>query len=461
MFNDTIAAIATALGEGGIGIVRISGNEALSIADKIFVGKDKLAYSRGYKLVYGKLYDQERNLIDEAIVAIMRGPKSYTSEDVVELQCHGGVIVLQRVLELVLNYGARLAEPGEFTKRAFLNGRIDLAQAEAVIDVIRSKTEASLDVAAKQLEGSLSRRIQDIREQLYDIIVRVEASIDFPEDDIPEVETIEIKKIIELAIKNIIKLIQTADNGKVFREGIKTVITGKPNVGKSSLLNRLLDDNRALVTDIPGTTRDVIEEILNLDGIPFRLLDTAGIRESDDKIEQLGVEKALGFIEEADLILHLLDISRPLDKQDLKLLNLTKQHQLVIVINKLDLDPQWAGKEYLITEGYVSEQTPIVELSLENHNIDSLTDTLINLIKSGMVNQNQESAIITRSRHKQALILAQKDLEQSLETVDQGLPLDLIAIGLQGALEHLGEITGETVRDNMIDRIFSQFCIGK
>lgn len=234
MFNDTIAAIATALGEGGIGIVRISGSEAVSIADKIFIGKDRLANLRGYQLRYGKLYDKEKNLVDEAIVAIMRGPKSYTGEDVVELQSHGGIVVLQRVLDLVLSSGARLAEPGEFTKRAFLNGRIDLSQAEAVIDIIRSKTETSLDVAAKQLEGSLSRRIQGIREQLYDIIVRVEASIDFPEDDIPEVETVEINKIIELAIGDIKKLIQTADNGKIFREGIKTVITGKPNVGKSS-----------------------------------------------------------------------------------------------------------------------------------------------------------------------------------------------------------------------------------
>lgn len=461
MYNDTIAAIATALGEGGIGIVRISGDEALAVADQIYKGKNKLANSRGFQLNYGKIYDRENKSVDEVIVAVMRGPRSYTGEDVVELQCHGGIVVLQKVLDLVLSYGVRLAEPGEFTKRAFLNGRIDLSQAEAVIDVIRSKTETSLGMAVQQLEGSLSKRIQGIRQDLYDIIVRVEASIDFPEDDIPEVETVEIKQIIIDAIADVERLIKTADNGKIFREGIKTVITGKPNVGKSSLLNRLLDDNRALVTDIPGTTRDVIEEILNLEGIPLRLLDTAGIRESDDQIEQMGVERALKLIDEADLILYLLDISRPLDDDDLNLLKQTSEKQRIVIINKVDLTPQWDGKDYLLEHGYVSQEIPIVEISLENHELQILTDTIVNLVKTGMVNPAQEGAIITRSRHKQALILAQEDLEQALETVNNGLPLDLIAIGLQGALEHLGEITGETVRDNMIDQIFAQFCIGK
>lgn len=463
MLNDTIAAISTALGEAGIGIVRISGPEAIGLADKIFRGKGRksLANTPNFRMRYGKVVDLQGKVIDEVLVAIMRGPHSFTGEDVVEFQCHGGIVVIHKILELILACGARAAERGEFTKRAFLNGRLDLSQAEAVIDIIRSKTEASLDIAIGQLEGSLGRRIQNIREKLYDIIVRVEASIDFPEDDIPEVEYEEIAQIIMDSTADITKLIATANDGKVFREGLKTVITGKPNVGKSSLLNRLLDENRALVTDIPGTTRDVIEEVLNLNGIPLRLLDTAGIRDSDDLVEQMGVQRALELVDQADLVLHVLDISSDLLSSDRELLAQTANHQRVIIINKIDLPAKWQGRAYLLAEGIVSEETPIIEISLAQDSLDPLIDLIIGLIKSGMVYQSSEGAIVTRSRHKQALIEAKTDLEQALHTLKQGLPIDLIAIGIQGALEHLGEITGETVRDNMIDRIFAQFCIGK
>lgn len=463
VFNDTIAAIATSLGEAGIGIVRISGSQAISIADQIFIakGKKKIADMKGFQLCYGRVIDLEQNTIDEVLVALMRAPKSYTGEDVVEIQCHGGIVVQKKILDLVLSLGARLAQPGEFTKRAFLNGRIDLSQAEAVIDIIRSKTETGLDLAVQQLEGSLSRQIKTAREQLYKIIVRVEASIDFPEDDIPEVEYREMAEILHKIKKEIDSLIKTADEGKVFREGIKTVITGKPNVGKSSLLNRLLDENRALVTDIPGTTRDVIEEVLNLNGIPFRLLDTAGIHRAKDQVEQLGVARALELISEADLVLHVLDISRSIEPEDKELLNLTAEKKRIIVINKTDLPAKWQGADYLFNNAYVKENTPIVEISLTEDSLDLLTDKIVGLVMSGIVSPGQESAVIIRARHKQALVEAQHDLQQAIDTLDKGLPVDLISIGLYGALEHLGEITGETVRDNIIEQIFAQFCIGK
>ncbi len=463
MFNDTIAAIATSLGEAGIGIVRISGSQAISIADQIFKakGKKRIADMNGFQLRYGKVIDKDENIIDEVLVALMRAPRSYTGEDVVELQCHGGIVVQKKILDLVLSLGARLAQPGEFTKRAFLNGRIDLSQAEAVIDIIRSKTETSLDLALQQLEGSLSRRIKTAREQLYNIIVRVEASIDFPEDDIPAVEYSEMSEILQKVRYEIANLIKTADEGKVFREGIKTVITGKPNVGKSSLLNRLLDENRALVTDIPGTTRDVIEEVLNLNGIPFRLLDTAGIHHAKDQVERLGVERALELISQADLILHVLDISSYIESEDKKLLDLTADKKRIIVINKTDLPAKWQGADYLLANAYVNENSPIVEISLTEDSLDPLTDKIVGLVMSGFVSHRQESAVITRARHKQALVEAQHDLNQAIDTLDQGLPVDLISIGLYGALEHLGEITGETVRDNIIEQIFAQFCIGK
>ncbi len=462
MAGDTIAAVATPLGEGGIGIVRLSGSEAVAIADQMFRRKDgkSLAQQPTYTLRYGKVVDPETGRkLDEAIAAIMRAPHSYTAEDVVEIQCHGGVVVVREILGLALKLGARLAEPGEFTKRAFLNGRLDLAQAEAVIDLIQSQTRVGLEVAVDQLEGSLSRRIKEIREGLYDLAVRIEASIDFPEDDLPEVELAQLERGLQAGIKQLEVLLATADDGKILREGLKTVITGKPNVGKSSLLNTLLDENRALVTDIPGTTRDTIEEVVNLQGLALRLVDTAGIRESSDLVERLGVERSLRLIQEADLVLHVLDRSEELTAEDFQILEMTKGRRRLVLINKTDLPPAWE------LEALGAIEAPILEISLRKEPeqvVASLTQAALGLLGTGAINSSAGSrALITRSRHKQALQQALKYLRESLGTLQAGLPLDLIAVDLYHALEALGEITGETVRENVLDRIFAEFCIGK
>lgn len=458
MVRDTIAAPATAIGEAGIAIVRISGDDAFSVADTVFhPAKGRtLQDTPGYRLRYGHVVDPRTGrAVDEVLAAVMRAPHSFTGEHVVELQCHGGPKVSQRILDLVLQAGARMAEPGEFTKRAFLNGRMDLSQAEAVIDVIRSRTDSSLDVAVRQLEGSLRQRIQGFRETLLDLVVRVEASIDFPEDDIPDVEIDEMQRALASIRDAIQHLIDTAEEGKILREGFKAVITGKPNVGKSSLLNRLLDETRALVTDVPGTTRDVIEEVINVRGIPMRVLDTAGIRSTTDVVERLGVERARGLWDEADLIIHVLDASIPLSQEDWDILQQTAAKKRVIVVNKIDLPRAWPLEDLPL-----DASTKLVEMSLLEGELDSLLETVVQLVHGGLRFQSEE-ALITRSRHKQALHEALDDLAQAQTTLDQGLPVDLIAIGLQGALEHLGEITGETARDTVLERIFAQFCIGK
>lgn len=460
--DSTIAAIATPIGEGGIGIVRLSGSKALAIADQMFLkeNKQKLSNKQVDRLHYGRIFDKKRDrAIDEAMALVMRAPHSYTTEDVVEFQCHGGPVAVAEVLGLCLNLGARLAEPGEFTKRAFLNGRLDLSQAEAVIDLVRSKTTLGLKVAVDQLEGSLSKEINELKEALYQILVEVEASLDFPEDDLPEVEMRQIETTLQTIISQIEQLLATADDGKILREGLKTVITGKPNVGKSSLLNTLLNENRALVTDIPGTTRDSIEEMINLRGIPLRLIDTAGIRESSDLVEQLGVARSLDLLREADLILHVLDRSEALTKNDFEVLENTKQKRRAVLINKVDLPPLWN----LADLGDLGN-SPVLEMSLLRNKeevTEQLAKIILGLIGHTAVDSSTAQPLITRKRHKQALEMAKRELGEALSTLEQGLPLDLIAIDLYGALEHLGEITGETVRENVLDRIFAQFCIGK
>lgn len=463
MGDSTIAAVATPLGEGGIGIVRISGPLAIAIADGMFVGKkkQKLAELGPYQLRYGKVVDARTGrTLDEALALLMPGPHSYTGEDVVEIQCHGGVVVVQEVLSLALELGAKAAEPGEFTKRAFLNGRLDLTQAEAVIDIIRSKTRLGLEAAVDQLEGSLSKRVNEIQEHLYQIVVQVEASIDFPEDDLPEVELEGMEQALVFSVQELMDLLATADDGKILREGLKAVITGKPNVGKSSLLNTLLNENRALVTDIPGTTRDSIEEVLNLRGVPLRLIDTAGIRESADLVEQLGVARSLDLVQQADLVLHVLDRSVPLNADDFQVLGHTQGMKRVVLINKVDLPPVWNLEDL----GNLAD-TPVLEISLvdeKSRAVDRLASVIAGLAGSGQILSSAGSrALVTRARHKQALKDALESLEQSLSTLRTGLPLDLIAVDLYAALESVGEITGETVRDNVLDRIFAQFCIGK
>lgn len=459
----TIAAVATPLGEGGIGVVRLSGPEALAIADGVFQGRQggKLSDPRCDRLRYGKVVDPRTGrTVDEALALVMRAPHSYTAEDVVELQCHGGVVVVQEVLALCLKLGAKMAEPGEFTKRAFLNGRLDLSQAEAVMDLVRSPTRLGLEVAVDQLEGSLSRRIKGLQENLYQIMVQVEASIDFPEDDLPEVELQEIEHTLKHTLAEIADLLDTADDGRILREGLKTVITGKPNVGKSSLLNTLLDEDRALVTDIPGTTRDSIEEVVNLRGVPLRLIDTAGIRESVDVVEQLGVARSLDLLKEADLVLHVLDRSEALTEDDFEVLRRTHDTRRVVLINKVDLPALWDVEDL----GDVAN-SPVLEMSLLKENrqvVQGLSDVILSLVARDRITSAAGSrALITRTRHKQALQEAESALKESLGTLNQGLPLDLIAVDLYAALEHLGEITGETVRENVLDRIFAQFCIGK
>ncbi len=456
MQTDIIAAIATGLAESGIGIVRVSGAGSIPLVDSLFrpLKSRSLAETTPYRMRLGKVED-EGQTVDEALVVVMKAPHSYTGEDVVEIQCHGGVVVMQHILDLVLRRGARLAEPGEFTKRAFLNGRLDLTQAEAVIDVVRSKTSTGLSVAVDQLEGSLSRRIRCVRDELHSLLVRIEASIDFPEDDIPEVELVEMEAVIANTLLKLRALLATADEGRIYREGIKTVITGKPNVGKSSLLNRLLNENRALVTEVPGTTRDVIEETLNLKGIPLRLLDTAGIRETEDLVEQLGVRRAKELVQEADFVIHVLDVSDPLSSEDFMILDMVKCRKAIVVINKTDLTARWRASELQL-----SASIPVVEISLLHDSLEKLIEEIVDVVMDRSVSQ-QHSALLTRTRHKQAVEKSLEDLEQARATLDEGLPVDLISIGIQGALENLGEIVGETIRDTVIDEIFSQFCIGK
>jgi len=462
MAGETIAAVATPLGEGGIGIVRLSGPEALAIADRMFQRKDgqSLLQQPTYTLRYGKVVDPKTGRkLDEAIAVVMRAPHSYTAEDVVEIQCHGGVVAVREILNLALELGARLAEPGEVTKRAFLNGRLDLAQAEAVIDLVQSHTRLGLEVAVDQLEGSLSRRIAQIREGLYDLAVGIEASIDFPEDDLPEVELDEVERGLRASLEQIEALLATADDGKILREGLKTVITGKPNVGKSSLLNTLLDENRALVTDIPGTTRDTIEEVVSLKGVALRLIDTAGIRESSDLVERLGVERSLQLLEEADLVLHVLDRSVALTPEDFQILDMTKGSRRILLVNKTDLPPAWELQDL----GEID--SPVLEISLvaePERVVAALSEAILDLVGLAAVHSSAGSrALVTRARHKQALQEAKRFLEESLRTHLAGLPLDLVAVDLYQALEALGEITGETVRENVLDRIFAEFCIGK
>lgn len=463
VINDTIAAIATPLGEGGIGIVRLSGSDAVRIGEQMFVAKrgESLSELGTYQLRYGKVIDRAMDRqLDEALALVMLAPHSYTGEDVVEVQCHGGVIVLREILNLALKLGARPAEPGEFTKRAFLNGRLDLSQAEAVIDIIQSQTRLGLEVAVDQLEGSLSKQIGELTERLFAIVVRLEASIDFPEDDLPDISPAEIEEAIILSLDELDRLLETADDGKILREGLKTVITGRPNVGKSTLLNKLLDENRALVTDIPGTTRDTIEEAINLRGIPLRLVDTAGIRESGDIVEQLGVARSLELLEQADLVLHVFDSSVPLTNDDFSLLQRTVGKRRLILINKVDLPSVWIRTDLGNLEG-----SPILEISLVKEDkalVEQLAEAIFASIGSGVTLSSAGSrAFLTRTRHRQAVQNAGDSLRRAMETLRGELPYDLLAVDLYAALEYLGEITGETVRENVLDRIFAEFCIGK
>lgn len=459
-FDDTIAAIATAQGEAGIGIIRISGDKSLSILDRIFKSKQgkKLEEYPSRRLTYGYIYDPVTNhKVDEVMVTYMGAPYTYTKEDLVEINCHGGMIPVKRILELVLRNGARIAEGGEFTKRAFLNGRIDLAQAEAVMDLIGAKTEKGFDVALEQLEGSLSKEIKRIRNSILELLAHIEVSIDFSEDDIDEV-TLDL--LLEKSIsveKELNHMLATADTGKIIREGLNTVIVGKPNVGKSSLLNAMLKESRAIVTDIPGTTRDIIEEQLNIRGILLRLMDTAGIRETKDIVEQIGVERTKAFFNKADLVIFVLDASRELTSDDLEIMNLLEDKKVLVIINKTDLPI----KIDLSKVEEILKNKMLIRLSLiENIGLELLEDAIVDMVFKGEV-KNKDQLMVTNVRHKNSLEKALESLRDGIDAVKQKLPLDFIEVDYKNAWEYLGEITGDTVGEDLLDHIFSNFCIGK
>jgi len=455
---DTIAAVATGIGESGISIIRVSGGKALEIVNSIFCGKNgrSLLDMKTYSMRYGHIISKENNEpIDEVIVSYMKGPRSYTAEDTVEINCHGGIVATNRVLEEVVRAGARIAEPGEFTKRAFLNGRIDLSQAEGVMDIIRAKTELSMKSALAQSEGRISREISAMRERLLGIIAHIEATVDFPEDDLEEITSQKVKADLKELIENIDRLISSANEGKIIREGIDVVIVGKPNVGKSSLLNALLMENRAIVTDVPGTTRDVIEEYLNIDGIPLKVVDTAGIRETDDVVEKIGVEKSKKKINEADLIILMLDVSRELDNEDREIIQYMKDKRYLLLLNKTDLE-----KKLNIHEIDELNKDFIIEVSaLKGKGIDKLKEAIKSMFFKGEISSND--IMITNLRHKEALIRAKEKCEESLRTLEEGFAIDLASIDAREAWSSLGEITGDTIEEDLLNKIFSEFCIGK
>jgi tRNA modification GTPase len=458
--GDTIAAIVTPPGEGGIGIVRLSGPGALAIGNKVFVsprGKD-ITKMPTFTAHYGHIRDPETGkVIDEVILLLMLAPRSYTREDVVEIHCHGGIVPLQQVFELVVKMGARTAEPGEFTKRAFLNGRLDLAQAEAVIDIVRAKTGAGLATALGQLRGDLSQKIRSLREHLAALLAKIEASIDFPEYDLPEVTREEIRKGSENARREVGRLLASAQQGQILREGLRTVILGKPNVGKSSLLNALLRQQRALVTNIPGTTRDVIEEYINIRGIPLRIMDTAGIRRTEDLVEKLGIDQTRRFLADADLVLVVLDAGTGWTQEDEDLVPLLAEKRAIVLINKTDIGDQIDIEQ--VQERFPGQKVLTISVK-EGWGLEELEETIWKLVFAGEVRRDQ-SVLVSNVRHKEALEGAGRCLTAALEAVAAGAPIDLVAIDLKEAWEYLGEITGETVGEDLIDRIFSDFCIGK
>lgn len=457
--EDTIAAIATPPGEGGIGIIRISGSDAVRIIEQLFAPKNKKLWEQktSHRLYLGHIVDKNKNQpIDEVLVSIMKSPKSFTGEDVVEINCHGGYLPLTLILELVLASGARLAGPGEFSKRAFLNGRLDLAQAEAIIDVIRATSQSGLTAAVNQLQGGLSKQVEKLRADLLRIIAYLEASIDFPEDEIEALSAQEITEVLTLVLNETHRMLEGFNAGKIYREGLKTVIVGKPNVGKSSLLNALVRENRAIVTEIPGTTRDVIEEIISFGGIALKIVDTAGIRETEDLVEKIGVEKSKALLMEADLVLVVLDAALGIDAADEEILQMVKQSgkKYLVLLNKIDVAKEKENKVLV-------EHDHILEISAkEEIGLDQLERTIKNLLLAGQIAPNSEK-LVTRYRHYEALQRAERHVKETLSALKRNMPADFLSIDLKAAWEALGEITGSTVSEDILDRIFADFCIGK
>ncbi|WP_418910767.1 tRNA uridine-5-carboxymethylaminomethyl(34) synthesis GTPase MnmE [Aerococcus viridans] len=457
---DTIAAISSAPGEGAIGIVRLSGDEALAIADKVYkLGQKKLSTQDSHTIHYGHIVDpKDGQEIDEVMVSVMREPKTFTREDIVEINTHGGIVATNRVLELVLREGATLAEPGEFTKRAFINGRIDLTQAEAVMDLIRAKTDRSMDLAVKQLDGKLSNLIENLRQDILNTLAQVEVNIDYPEYDDVEEMTLKLLGEKTTIIKDRIDgLLSTAKQGKILRDGISTAIVGRPNVGKSSLLNALLREEKAIVTDIEGTTRDTVEEYINIRGVPLKLVDTAGIRDTEDVVERIGVERSKKALKEAELVLLLLNQSEALTAGDCELLALTQDHKRIIIMNKIDL-PNQLLKESLLE--WVEEDEIIATSMMTQEGIDALEEKIADYFFSGQSGE-KDATYVSNARHIDLLQKASQSLDEVKNGIDMGMPVDLIQIDFTRAWEILGEIIGENAPDELLTQLFSQFCLGK
>ena len=454
----TIASISTAPGIGGIGIIRMSGKETFTILDKIFVQKNKKSIEeiQGYTIKYGNIVD-EGKVVDEVLVSYFKAPKSYTTEDMCEINSHGGTVIMRKILELCLKNGAELAEAGEFTKRAFLNGRIDLSQAESVIDIINAKTDREAKEGIKQLDGYLSRKIGEIKKDLMEIITNIEVSIDYPEYDTPEATNDDIREKINITRERLLSLEKSFKNGKIIKEGIKTVIIGRPNAGKSSLLNAMLKEDRAIVTEYEGTTRDTIEEFVNINGIPLILVDTAGIREAEDAVERIGIEKSRKLAETADLIIAIIDASRPLTNEDIEIIEIAKNKKSIIVLNKLDLQEviNEENNEFKEFNGNIIKISAMQKTGLEN-----LYNKITELFNLNEINFDND-IVITNERHRNLICKAIQNLNRAEETLNNNMPVDIIFISLKDVLSNLGSITGEEAGEEIINEIFARFCLGK
>lgn len=456
-FDEPIVAIATAAGEGAIGIIRVSGDGVIERIGNLFKSKygKKFTKEEDKRLIYGHIVNGE-NIVDEVMAVAMFGPNTYTKEDMVEIQCHGGMIPLRNIMALLLDHGFRIAEPGEFTKRAFLNGRLDLAQAESVMDLISAKTNNGFDIAYNQLEGKLSMQVDLLRSELVATMAHLEVSIDYPEEDIEEITYNEVLERLNGVKNEILRLLKNSETGRIIREGLSTVIVGKPNVGKSSLLNALLKEARAIVTDIPGTTRDVIEEYIQIKGVALRLVDTAGIRETEDLVEKLGVEKSKEFFNKADLVIFVLSANEALTEDDREIMSYLKDKKAIVLVNKNDLEMVLDLNEIEKELGHM----PIIRSSvLMDNGIEALEDAIVQVVYGGI--KTSETALVSNVRHLNALNKALKAITDAIRVTEEGMPYDFIEVDLKNVYEHLGEITGESLEEDLVNKIFANFCLGK